>query len=335
MSQSQESQWFGPSQDESQCDEDVTNTFKALPAHSAFVRLSQDSSFNDAAPTPADASGVTRITASASSPERGSARRRRRRAAPAATPRPAVAPPPPRAAATVCRPVAAPPADEPVPVCYAACGAATAPDLDDEGRQRVKPPSAKDVREKAPERLLWRCPQCEKTLIGCAYRCGACYTLANFTGCRRHETHKCRRNPSRASDGAAAAVPHAAAVVESESSSESSDDGREGPRAPRRTRRPGVFASLRAPASRPFFLFRDDAVPSASGTIRPSARAQRQWAAEAPPADDDADRWSDGSGFALPRRESVDAVEAAPPRDGGDDDFPASPTGGGGARARR
>ena len=162
MSQSQESQWFGPSQDESQCDEDVTNTFKALPAHSAFVRLSQDSSFNDAAPTPADASGVTRITASASSSERGSAVDAAPREAPAATPRPAVAPPPPRAAATVCRPVAAPPADEPVPVCYA-CRVATAPDLDDEGRQRVKPPSAKDVREKAPERLLWRCPQCEKT----------------------------------------------------------------------------------------------------------------------------------------------------------------------------
>ena len=162
MSQSQESQWFGPSQDESQCDEDVTNTFKALPAHSAFVRLSQDSSFNDAAPTPADASGVTRITASASSSERGSAVDAAPREAPAATPRPAVAPPPPRAAATVCRPVAAPPTDEPVPVCYA-CRVATAPDLDDEGRQRVKPPSAKDVREKAPERLLWRCPQCEKT----------------------------------------------------------------------------------------------------------------------------------------------------------------------------
>ncbi|KAH8074530.1 hypothetical protein JL721_2095 [Aureococcus anophagefferens] len=120
MSQSQESQWFGPSQDESQCDEDVTNTFKALPAHSAFVRLSQDSSFNDAAPT-----------------------------------------------------------------------------------------------------------------------------LGRRVG---------------ASDGAAAAVPHAAAVVESESSSESSDDGREDSSGPAPHPSAGVFASLRAPASRPF-LFRDDAVP--------------------------------------------------------------------------
>jgi hypothetical protein len=244
-------------------------------------------------------------------------------------------------------------------------------------------------------------------------------------------------------------VPHAAAVVESESSSESSDDGREDSSGPAPHPSAGVFASLRAPASRPFFLFRDDAVPrwaagrrggrvdaavplrvartgdgtwdlaagaprattpcaaavapaprppveikvtldapdaagsdsdrtrldepgddepaaadeprepparrdevellarrdeveppTQRGEVEPPTRrdevepatqrqwnesaeppTQRQWAAEAPPADDDADRWSDGSGFALPRRESVDAVEA-PPRDGGDDDFP-------------
>lgn len=75
---------------------------------------------------------------------------------------------------------------------------------------------------------------------------------------------------------------------------------------------------------------RDEVEPATQRQWNESAEppTQRQWAAEAPPADDDADRWSDGSGFALPRRESVDAVEA-PPRDGGDDDFPRFSDGGG------
>ena len=71
---------------------------------------------------------------------------------------------------------------------------------------------------------------------------------------------------------------------------------------------------------------RDEVEPATQRQWNESAEppTQRQWAAEAPPADDDADRWSDGSGFALPRRESVGKLPRTRDRSGSRSQPPSS-----------
>ena len=154
--------------------------FPLLPPSSAFYENSQDE-------YPADG------------PHNVSSRTMTARTVTMSQPPPA--PPPPRPPPQ--RPPEASPGDtapvvddeQPTPVCYA-CRILARRVVDEATGTQMFAPRGAQSRDTAPPRLLWRCPRCEKTLRGCAYRCGACYT--NDQGCRRHEAIDARGRPHEA-----------------------------------------------------------------------------------------------------------------------------------------
>ena len=174
-----EHSWFGPaSQASQQCSQDLHTMFPLLPPSSAFYENSQDE-------YPADG------------PHNVSSRTMTARTVTMSQPPPAAPPPrpeprrPPEASQGDTAPVVDD--EQPTPVCYA-CRILARRVVDEATGTQMFAPRGAQSRDTAPPRLLWRCPRCEKTLRGCAYRCGACYT--NDQGCRRHEA-KCLRNPNR------------------------------------------------------------------------------------------------------------------------------------------
>ncbi len=152
--------------------------FPLLPPSSAFYENSQDE-------YPADG------------PHNVSSRTMTARTVTMSQPPPAAPPPrpPPQRPPEASQGDTAPVVDDeqPTPVCYA-CRILARRVVDEATGTQMFAPRGAQSRDTAPPRLLWRCPRCEKTLRGCAYRCGACYT--NDQGCRRHEA-KCLRNPNR------------------------------------------------------------------------------------------------------------------------------------------
>ena len=173
-----EHSWFGPaSQASQQCSQDLHTMFPLLPPSSAFYENSQDEYPADG-PHNVSSRTMTARTVTMSQPP------------PAAPPRP----PPPQRPPEASQGDTAPVVDDeqPTPVCYA-CRILARRVVDEATGTQAFAPRGAQSRDTAPPRLLWRCPRCEKTLRGCAYRCGACYGGPTTSSCPTARASRCSR----------------------------------------------------------------------------------------------------------------------------------------------